>query len=63
MKLKWTKENLEEIVKTSKTQKECLEKLGIRNAGGNPKTLKKYIELYDLDITHFTKCYDKIKYL
>jgi len=63
MKAKWTKENLEEIVRTSNTQKECLLKLGIRNAGGNPKTLKKYIELYDLDTSHFIKNYDRMVYL
>jgi hypothetical protein len=60
MKDKWLKENLEEIVKTSNTQKECLEKLGIRCAGGNGKTLKKYIDLYNLDTTHFNKNYDRM---
>ena len=43
MKNIWLKENLEEVVRKSKTQKECLEKMGIRSSGGNSKTLKKYI--------------------
>lgn len=63
MKNKWKKENLEEIIRTSKTQKEVLEKLGLRNAGANPKTLKKYIELYDIDTSHFIKNFDKMVFL
>lgn len=50
MKDIWIKENLQEIVKCSNTQKECLSKMGIRASGGNYKTLKKYIELYDIDV-------------
>lgn len=60
MKDRWLKENLEEIIKTSKTQKECLEKLGIRSAGGNFKTLRMYINKYDLDTTHFIHNYDRM---
>jgi hypothetical protein len=44
---------LEEIIKTSKTQTECLNKMGLRAAGGNYKTLKKYIEKYSISTDHF----------
>lgn len=57
---RWSKSNLIDIVIGSKTQKEVLEKLGLRSAGGNSKTLKKYIEKYDIDTSHFIKKYDKM---
>jgi hypothetical protein len=47
------KEKLEKIVKESKTKKECLDKLGLRAAGGNYKTLIKYIKKYNIDDSHF----------
>ena len=60
MKNIWLKENLEEVVRKSKTQKECLEKMGIRSSGGNSKTLKKYIDLYGIDTKHFSHNYEKM---
>jgi len=56
----WEKDNLDKIIKTSKSQSEVLMNLGIRNAGNNYKTLKKYIQLYDIDISHFVKNYDRV---
>ena len=47
------KNRLEEIVKNSKTLTECLEKLQLRAAGGNYKTLKKYLIRYDINFNHF----------
>lgn len=44
---------LEEIVKNSKTQTECLRKLGLRAAGGNFNTLKKYLKKYNINVDHF----------
>lgn len=55
MKYKWIKNNLEEIVKTSKSKKEILEKLGLVSGGHNYKTLNKYLNYYDIDITHLRK--------
>lgn len=60
MKFKWTKEYLENIVKDCKSQKEVLIKLKIRSAGGNYKTLKKYINIYEISTEHFVKCYEKM---
>lgn len=60
MVVKWEKDLLFDIVKDSKSQKEVLLKLGIRNAGGNFKTLKKYLSLYKIDTSHFEKNYDKM---
>jgi len=59
----WKKEKLEKIIKESKTQKEALEKIGIRAAGGNFSTLKKYLELYNIDTSHFKKNYDHMVFL
>lgn len=53
MNYKWTKENLEPIVKASKNYREVLEKLMIRSAGGNFRTLKKYLLLHNIDTDHF----------
>lgn len=60
IKFHWEKDILEKAIKESKTQKDTLEKLGLRAAGGNFKTLKYYIELYNLDISHFIKCSEKM---
>ena len=53
VKLKYQKDNLTEIVKNSKSISDVINKLGLRNAGGNFKTIKNYIEIYKIDITHF----------
>ena len=41
----WTEESLSSVIKESKNQKEVLEKMKIRDAGGNYSTLQKYIKL------------------
>jgi hypothetical protein len=53
-KCKFSKEELEEIVKNVLSIAEICRRLGIRPVGGNYKTIKKYINLYDIDISHFT---------
>lgn len=53
--IKWDKDNIIEIVNTSESYRDCLEKLKIRKGGGNFKTLKKYIKIYNIDIQHFKK--------
>jgi Zn finger protein HypA/HybF involved in hydrogenase expression len=53
VKLKYQKDNLTEIVKNSKSISDVINKLGLRNAGGNFKTIKNYIEIYKIDISHF----------
>lgn len=47
------KEKFIKIVKQSKTLTDVVKGLGLRCAGGNYKTIKKYIDLYELDTTHF----------
>ncbi len=47
------KEELSRIVKESETLTEVLDKMGLRSAGGNYKTLKKYLGLYGIDVSHF----------
>lgn len=60
MKEIWGEEILREVVKNSKSKNEVLLKLGLRAAGGNNKTLKKFIDLYDIDISHFRKNWEKV---
>jgi len=50
---RYKKENLEPLVKASKTIKEVLEKMGLRAAGGNYKIINDYIKKYNIDINHF----------
>ena len=60
MKADWSKENLTKIISESETQRDVISKLKIRNAGSNYKTLRKYIELYNISTEHFINSYDKI---
>jgi predicted transcriptional regulator len=53
IKTKWEKENLEKIVKHSTCFTEMLVCLGLGVKGNNIKTLKKYINEYNLNISHF----------
>lgn len=52
-KAKYSKEDVENAVKNAITQKQALINLGLRAAGSNFKTLKKYINKYSIDISHF----------
>ena len=60
MKNTWSKENLEKIIKESLSQTDVLKKLGLRNGGDNYKTLRKYIELYEINVSHFLTCFNNI---
>lgn len=51
---KFKKEKLEEIIKDVLSIAEVCRRLDIRPVGGNYKTIKKYINLYKIDISHFT---------
>lgn len=54
MNRSWKKEQLEKAVKTSKSYRQVLYKLGLKAAGGNYEQIKKYIKEYKFDISHFT---------
>lgn len=54
MRLKYSKEKMENIVKESFSIADVLRKLGLVVLGGNYKTINKYIQIYDLDCDHFT---------
>jgi len=56
----WNKQNIENVVRLSSSHKETLENLGLRSAGGNYKTLKKYLDEYKIDTSHFIKNYEKM---
>lgn len=48
----YTKELLEPIVASSVSYAECLRKLGLRDVGGNYKTLQKQIRLFKISTEH-----------
>jgi hypothetical protein len=51
---RYTKEWLEKLCKNSYSYAEVLRKAGRKQAGGNQATLKKKIEEFNIDISHFT---------
>jgi len=54
MKVKYTKELMEEAVKNSFSYAGVCRFIGLKPVGSNFKTVKSKIELYNLDILHFT---------
>lgn len=50
----YTKEQLVSAVLNSTSIRQVLIKLNLKEAGGNHATIKKEIEDYQLDVTHFT---------
>ncbi len=64
MRLKYTKEILEPVVKESLSMAQVLRKLGKRQSGGNHFHVKKVIEKLGIDTSHFTgKLWNKGKTL
>lgn len=53
-KYNWSKELIEKAVKESYCYKDVLRKLSINTIGKNSDTLKRKIEEYGIDISHFT---------
>lgn len=53
MKVRYLKENFAPAVAESYSLSEVCRKIGLRDVGSNFETVKKYIELYQLDTTHF----------
>lgn len=50
---KWTKEDLEKAASQSKSVRQVLGFLGLAEAGGNYAQIKKYLEIYGIDISRF----------
>ena len=53
MKDKYKKENFEKTVRNSNNYAQIAKKLNMSRSGSSFYTFKKYIKLYDLDISHF----------
>lgn len=53
MNKKYTKEQLEPIVKECGSFRQVLQKLGLKEAGGNYENIKTKINLFEIDTTHF----------
>lgn len=53
MRIKYTKELIENICRESSSYRQCLNKLGLKEAGGNYACIKKKIKEYNIDISHF----------
>ena len=58
---KYSKENLEPIILSSKSIKEILNKMNLRAAGGNYKVINNYIKKYNINISHFETQTDRVK--
>lgn len=52
-KRSWTEGDLRVAVKSVFSYRQVLHRLGLQEAGGNYKQIKKYINEYDLNISHF----------
>lgn len=53
-KLKYSKEQIQQAVDKSKSIADVCKTLGLVAKGSNYDTIKKYINLYSLDVSHFT---------
>lgn len=53
MKEYYKRDIFEDIVKESYSIAEVIRKIGLRVAGGNFNTISKYIQLYNIDVSHF----------
>ena len=53
---KYTRELLEPVIKTSTSVGQVLDKLGLRRAGGNYRTINQRIAALGLDASHFLGC-------
>lgn len=51
---KWKKDQLISAVKESTSIRQVLSRLGLKEAGGNYRQIRKYIDLMGLDSRHFT---------
>ena len=54
MKEYYKKDVFENIVRESDSIAEVIRKIGLRVAGGNFNTISKYIQLYNIDTSHFS---------
>ena len=61
-KIAYEKEELEKLCRESSGYNEVLKKTGRVKGGKNLTTLKKYIQLYNIDISHFTGSTNPNKY-
>lgn len=49
----WTIEQLREAAKKSRSVRQVLHRLRLREAGGNYAQIKKHLHLYNIDVSHF----------
>jgi hypothetical protein len=61
--MKWniSKEEFKDFIKNSNTKSEVLRKLNLKMHGGNYNTLNRYIEIYNIDISHFKENFNNYK--
>lgn len=49
----WTQDQLKEAVRSSFSVRQVLFRLGLREAGGNYVQIRKFLDLYSIDTSHF----------
>lgn len=52
-KLRWTEEELKKAIKESTSRRQVIRRLGLVINGGSHRSVKKHIELYGIDTSHF----------
>lgn len=52
-KRKWTEKALKQAAKNSRSIRQVLNKIGLRQAGGNYSQIQKYFEIFKIDTRHF----------
>lgn len=53
-KRKWTQSDLEKAVKKSRSIRQVLHHLKLKEAGGNYTQIQKYLKIFNIDSSHFT---------
>ena len=53
LKLKYSKDDIAMVVKSSISKRECLLKLNLKPYGGNYRVLDRYLDYYHIDVSHF----------
>jgi len=53
MRCRWNKNQLIKIIQESYSYRQAIKKLGLVPAGGNYNQIKKYIDVFNIDTSHF----------
>lgn len=52
-KRRWDKQQLSNTIQSSLIYRQVLSKIGLRQAGGNYQQIRKYVQEYGFNVSHF----------